>query len=84
MRVGLGWDASFMEDFAHRHNSKIPAAAHAAADAHGHQAITTLAPLEFMDDADRQFRAGRAERMAERDGAAVDVDPVAAEFRTAG
>ena len=46
----------------------------AAADAHGDHAVARVAPLHFAEDGRGQFRAGAAERMAQRDGAAVDVD----------
>src|ERR1700693_76959 len=48
--------------------------AHATADAHGDQAVAGVAALEFADDGRSKFCAGAAERMAESDGAAVDVD----------
>src|SRR5260370_22274616 len=47
--------------------------AHAAADAHRDHAIASVAALQFAQDAGGQFRAGAAERMAQSDGAAVDV-----------
>ena len=46
--------------------------AHAAADAHRDQAVARLAAFEFAQDCGGEFRAGAAERMSERDGAAID------------
>src|SRR5438876_2453693 len=51
-------------------------AAHAAADAHGHQTVALLATTKLVEDGDGQLRARASERMAQRDGAAVDVDPL--------
>ena len=36
--------------------------------------VDEIAPLQFVDQRAEDHRAGGAERMAERDGAAVDVD----------
>src|SRR5437667_11231688 len=41
--------------------------------AHGLQAVAAAGPLQLMQQLGGQHRAGRAERMAERDGAAVRV-----------
>src|SRR5260370_3051172 len=40
--------------------------AHATADAHGDDAIAGIAALQFANDAGGKFRAGAAERMADR------------------
>ena len=48
--------------------------AHAAADAHGDHAVAHLAASHFLEQRCGEFGAGAAEGMAERDGAAVDVD----------
>src|SRR4029077_5275176 len=47
---------------------------HAASDAHGYHAITRLAALEFADNCGGKLRSRAAERMAESDGAAIDVN----------
>src|SRR5688572_20799330 len=47
--------------------------AHAATDAHRHQAIARVAPPHFVEHRSGQLRAGAAERVAERDRAAVHV-----------
>ena len=43
-----------------------------AADAHRNHAVARLAALHFPQDRGRELGAGAAQRMAERDGAAVD------------
>src|SRR5712692_9262844 len=48
--------------------------AHAAADAQRGQAFLGVALLHLVEQRNEDARAGRADRMAERDGAAVDVD----------
>src|ERR1700687_1358199 len=48
---------------------------HAAAFAHGLQAVALVALLERIDQRGHQLGAGAAEGMTERDGAAVDVEP---------
>ena len=48
--------------------------AHAAADAQRDEAGRLVAPLELVEDGAEQHRAGGAERVAEGDRAAVDVD----------
>src|SRR6266699_2231490 len=48
--------------------------AHAAADAQGHQRGLLVGALKLVEHGPEDHRAGRAERMAERDGAAIDVD----------
>src|SRR5258707_15340943 len=48
--------------------------AHAAADTQRHQSGVEVAPLELVDHRPQDHRAGGTERMAEGDGAAVDVD----------
>jgi len=53
---------------------KNSCATHPAADAHSHEAIAAFAPLEFVNDADGQFRPGRAERVTQSNGPAIDVD----------
>src|SRR6185437_2178024 len=52
---------------------------HAAAGAHGHKAALLALPLQFVDHRTDQHRARRADRVAERDRAAVDVDLLAVE-----
>ena len=47
--------------------------AHAAADAHRHEPSAAAALAELVDELRRELRARRAERMTERDRAAVDV-----------
>src|SRR5690606_7571006 len=47
--------------------------AHAAADAQGAQAALEVATLEFVEDDADDHGAGGAQRVAHRDGAAVDV-----------
>ena len=47
--------------------------AHAAADAHRHEPSAAAALAELVHELRRELRAGRAERMTERDRAAVDV-----------
>src|SRR6202051_4115018 len=49
--------------------------AHAAADAQRHQRGRLVGALEFVEHGAQDHRAGGAQRMAERDRAAVDVDP---------
>ena len=39
-------------------------------------AVVELAPLQLVEHGAEDHRAGRAQRMAHRDGAAVDVDLV--------
>src|SRR6185312_6275091 len=51
----------------------------AAADAHGYHAPARLAALELVDHGGQQLGAGAAERMAQGDGPAVDVDLVGIE-----
>src|SRR5687767_4666410 len=48
-----------------------------AADAGGGQAALQATAAELQREREQQPGAGHAERMSERDGAAVDVDPVA-------
>ena len=47
--------------------------AHTSADAHRHQAISRTSPLHLLQNRRRQFCAGAAERMSQRDGASVHV-----------
>src|SRR6202050_5771639 len=54
-----------------------------AAHAHGDHAIAGVAPLHFAQDGGGEFGAGASQRMAQRDGAAVDVDPFDIEARFA-
>ena len=63
---------------ARRHATPLENAcgAHAAADAHRHEPVARAPPLHFIQEARRQLRAGAAQRMAERDRAAVDVEPI--------
>jgi hypothetical protein len=48
--------------------------AHAAADAHGHDAVAPAAAAELVEDRRGELRAGAPEGVAEGDGAAVDVE----------
>ena len=57
------------------HSLKDASRAHPAADAHRDHAVAGLAPLHLVEQRRRQLGAGAAERMAERDRAAVDVQP---------
>ena len=57
------------------HAFEDPRRPHPAADAHRHHAVARRAPPHLVQQRRRQLRAGAAERMAERDGAAVDVQP---------
>src|SRR5580765_5113464 len=50
--------------------------AHAAADAHRHDAVLRAAPLAFDQQMAGHARAGHAVRMADRDRAARDVELV--------
>ena len=47
---------------------------HAAADAHGYHAVARVAAFQFAQDCGGEFCAGAAQRMAQGDRAAVDVD----------
>src|SRR5262249_48084101 len=47
--------------------------AHAAADAQGHQRGLLVGALELVEHGAKDHRAGRAERMAQRDRPAIDV-----------
>src|SRR5215813_13843510 len=49
---------------------------HAAAFAHGLQAVALVALFQCVHQRRHQLGAGAAERMAERDRAAVDIEPV--------
>src|SRR5688572_9361439 len=53
---------------------EYPCGAHAAADAHRDHAVAAAAPFQLAQDGRRQLRPRAAQRVAERDGAAVDVD----------
>ncbi len=48
--------------------------AHAGADAHGHHAVFLIVPAQAMHQRGDADRAGRAQRMAERDRAAQRID----------
>src|SRR5260370_28144525 len=48
--------------------------AHAAADAHGDEAVAGVAALQFANDGCGELRASAAQRMADGHGAAIDVD----------
>ena len=50
-----------------------PRRAHAAADAHRHESRSAAALAELVDELRRELRARGAERVTERDRAAVDV-----------
>src|SRR5690606_2021623 len=47
---------------------------HAAADAHGNDPVLSAPARHFVQHLHRQFGAGAAERVAEGNGSAVDVD----------
>src|SRR5204863_8174086 len=51
--------------------------AHAAADAQGREALLRVALLHFVDERGENPRARGADRVADGDRSAVDVDPVA-------
>ena len=48
----------------------------AAADAHGLQAVAGLAAVHLAQQRGEDAAAGRADRVAERDARAVDVEPL--------
>src|SRR5690606_14008855 len=50
--------------------------AHAAAGAHGDQPDRLVPALQLVQHRLEQHRTGRADRMPQRDGATVDIDPV--------
>src|SRR4051794_3020600 len=56
---------------------------HAAGRAHGDETALQIAPFEFVEHGADQDRAGGADGMAERDRAAIDVDPGAVELEVA-
>src|SRR3712207_4832646 len=56
---------------------------HAAADAQRRYAATRTAAQHLVQQRDRDARARAADRMPERDGAAVDVEAVAVEMQLA-
>src|SRR5262245_52298468 len=49
---------------------------HAASDAHAHEAVPAAPALHLVEERRRQLRAGAAERVAERNRAAVHVEAV--------
>ena len=53
---------------------KYPGRAHAGADAHGDHAVFSAAPAQAVHQRGGADRAGRAQRMAERDRPAERVD----------
>ena len=53
---------------------KHPRRAHAAADAHGHQAVADAAPFHFMQQGGGEFRASATEGMTQRDRTTIDID----------
>src|SRR3984957_12529392 len=55
--------------------------AHAPADAHRHETVARVTPLEFAQDGCRELGTRAAERMAERNRTAVDIDPRGIESR---
>src|SRR5205085_10388980 len=55
-------------------NLKQPRRAHAAADAHGDHGVLGTAPLALDQDVAAHARTAHAERMADRDRAAVHVE----------
>src|SRR5689334_19334691 len=57
--------------------------AHAAADAQGHHGPARLAPLQLVDHRADEHGAGRAERVAHGDRAAVDVQLVVRDVQLA-
>ena len=68
---------------AHLHAFEDSSGAHAAAHAHRDQAVTRLSPPHFVEKRRRQLGAGAAERVAERDGAAVDVQSLRIDWQLA-
>ena len=57
--------------------------AHAAADAHRDEAKAGLAAGHLVEERGRELRAAAAERMAKRDRAAVDVQPIGIDVQLA-
>ena len=53
-----------------------PGCAHAAADAHRDDAVLAAAAPELVEELRGELRAGAPERVAERDRAAVHVEPI--------
>src|SRR6185312_9411405 len=53
---------------------KYSRGAHAAADAHRHHAVTSIASFQLAQDRGGEFRSRASKRMAQRDRAAVHVD----------
>src|SRR5690606_29500992 len=68
-RLASGW-ASSAADF------EQTGGAHAAADAHAHDAVALAAPAELVQQRGGELRARAPERVPEGDGAAVDVELV--------
>src|SRR5205085_1989764 len=56
------------------HELEEPGCPHAAADTHRHDAVFRLAAPAFEKNVARHARARHAVRMADRDGAAIDVE----------
>src|SRR5882724_10467217 len=57
-------------------NLEQPRRPHAAADAHGDDRVPGAAPLAFDQDMPGHARAAHAERVADRDRAAIDIELV--------
>src|SRR5665647_2832771 len=57
------------------HLLEDPGRPHAAADAHRDHAVATVAAPHLVQQGGGELGAGTAERMAESDGAAIDIDP---------
>jgi len=55
--------------------------AHAAADTHRHHAVARVAALEFAHKRGREFCAGAAERVSQRNRAAIRIYPRGIEIR---
>src|SRR5882762_3643164 len=55
---------------------------HPAADAHGHHDVLCAPAPAFYERVTREARAGSPVRMANRDGSAVDVQPVVGDAQT--
>ena len=53
--------------------------AHAAANAQRRHAAPRLAAHHLVEECHQDARAGRPDRVAQRDGAAIDIDPLGVE-----
>src|SRR5262245_56823776 len=61
------------ESSANLHSFEHAGDALAAADAHGHHRVALVGALQFVERPDGEDAAGRTDRMAERDRAAVGI-----------